>query len=239
MQLFRTILIFMVVILLMAGIIPMAIIAGALNLFGCRKAMAIFIYRIGQFWARLLIKLTGCTLTVTGQENIPRTGGFCIVSNHGSIFDILVHLAYVDRPFGFIAKKELLLIPFLNIWIFLLGGLFIDRKNIRNAVRTINRGVEHIKAGGAMIIFPEGHRSRDQGLLPFHPGSLKLATQAASLIIPAAIAGSYGVYERTRRIQAVPVKLTYGVPINTAEIPVADKKQVLADRIRAVIEAAL
>jgi 1-acyl-sn-glycerol-3-phosphate acyltransferase len=201
--------------------------------------MAIFIYRIGQFWSRLLIKLTGCTLTVTGQENIPRTGGFCIVSNHGSIFDILAHLAYVDRPFGFIAKKELLFIPFLNIWIFLLGGLFIDRKNIRKAVRTINKGVEHIKAGGAMIIFPEGHRSRDQGLLPFHPGSLKLATQAGALIIPAAIAGSYGVYERTGLIQAVPVKLTYGAPINTAESPPADRKQVLADRIRAVIEAAI
>jgi hypothetical protein len=41
------------------------------------------------------------------------------------------------------------------------------------------------------------------------------------------------------RVRAVPVKVVYGKPITTADIPAADKKQVLADRIRSVIEAAL
>ncbi|GHV91552.1 1-acyl-sn-glycerol-3-phosphate acyltransferase [Spirochaetia bacterium] len=239
MALLRTVAIFMVVILAMVLLIPMGVLAFIPSLVGFKKLMALCIYRIAQGWARMLIRITGCRLTVLGRENIPRTGGVCFVSNHGSIFDILLHLAYVGRPFGFVAKKELVFVPMLNIWIFLLGGLFIDRKNVRKAIKTINRGIEHIKAGGAMIIFPEGHRSRGQGLLPFHPGSLKLATQAGAPIIPSGIAGSYEVFEKTGRIQAVPVKLVYEKPINTADLPHEEKKQILADRIRGVIAEAL
>jgi 1-acyl-sn-glycerol-3-phosphate acyltransferase len=239
MVLLRTIVIFIVIFIAMALLVPMAILAGILSLAGLKKLMSLCLYRIAQFWSWMIIKIVGSKVDVHGQENIPKTGGFCIVSNHGGIFDILVHLLYVGRPFGFIAKKELVFVPMLNVWIYVLGGLFIDRKNVRRAIRTINKGVEHIKAGGAMIIFPEGHRSRGQGVLPFHPGSLKLATQAGASIIPAAIAGSYDVFEKNKRIQAAPVKVVYGKPINTADIPAGDRKQVLADRIRAVIEAAL
>jgi 1-acyl-sn-glycerol-3-phosphate acyltransferase len=239
MVLLRTIVIFIVLFVAMVLLIPMAILAGLLSLVGFRKLMSLCIYRLAQFWAWMIIKIIGAKVDVHGRENIPKTGGFCIVSNHGSIFDILVHLTHVGRPFGFIAKKELLLVPMLNIWIFLLGGLFIDRKHVRNAIRTINKGVDHIKAGGAMLIFPEGHRSRGQGLLPFHPGSLKLATQANATIIPVAIAGSYDVFEKNKRIQAVPVRVVYCKPINTADIPLSERKQVLADQIRGVIAAAL
>ncbi|GHV61938.1 1-acyl-sn-glycerol-3-phosphate acyltransferase [Spirochaetia bacterium] len=239
MALLRTIVVFAVVVIAMVLLVPMGIIAGILSLLGLRKLMSLCIYRIAQGWSRLLIKLTGCTLTVAGRENIPKTGGVCFVSNHGSILDILLHLAYVGRPIGFIAKRELVFVPMLNLWIFLLGGLFIDRKNVRNAIRTINKGVEYIKAGGAMIIFPEGHRSRNQGLLPFHPGSLKLATQAGAPIIPAALSGSYNVFEKTMRVRPGPVGVTYGAPIATADLPPTDRKQILADRIQAVIADSL
>ncbi|GHU92563.1 1-acyl-sn-glycerol-3-phosphate acyltransferase [Spirochaetia bacterium] len=239
MALLRTVFMVIVVAIAFVLLIPVGILAIIPGLLGLRKLMALCIYRIGQFWARILLKISGCRLTVTGQENIPKNQGCCIVSNHGSILDILIHLAYVDRPVGFIAKKELVFVPLLNLWIFLLGGLLLDRRNVRSAIRTINKGVERIKAGGSMIIFPEGHRSRNQGLLPFHPGSLKLATQAGAVIIPAAIAGSYDAFEKTMRIRPVPLKLVYGTPIDTADIPAAERKQVLADRIRAVIGAAL
>jgi 1-acyl-sn-glycerol-3-phosphate acyltransferase len=192
-------------------------------------------YRVAQGWARMMIFLTGCKVTVSGRENIPRKGGLCFVSNHGSIFDVLLILAYTGRPFGFIAKKELALIPFFNVWVPLLGGFYIDRKNIRSAVKTINRGISRIKAGGAMIIFPEGHRSRGQGLLPFHPGSLKLATQAEAPIIPVALSGSYDVFERNYRLNAVPVGVSFGAPIITAGLPPEERKQALADRIRGLI----
>jgi 1-acyl-sn-glycerol-3-phosphate acyltransferase len=218
---------------------PIGIIVFICSLIGLWKPVSYLMYRIAQGWALMMIKLTGCTMTVTGREQIPRRGGVCFVSNHGSIFDIVLHLAYAGRPIGFIAKKELAYIPFLNMWIYLLGGRFIDRKNIRRAVRSINKGIARIKAGGAMIIFPEGHRSRGQGLLPFRPGALKLATQAGAPIVPVALSGSYDVFERQYRLCPGPVGIHFGEPIPTADLPAGGRKNALSDQVYGVIKEAL
>lgn len=239
MALLKTILDFSLVIVSMIILSPIGVCFFILSIVGFKKSMTLAIYRVAQGWARMLIKWSGCRLRVKGREHIPQKGGLCFVSNHGSIFDILIILALVGRPVGFIAKKELALIPLLNIWIFLLGGLFIDRKNIRRAVRTINAGIDRIKAGGAMLIFPEGTRSKGKGLLPFRSGSLKLATQSNAPIVPIAITGSYEVFEKTYRIQALPVSVTFAPPIRTAELPAEDKRKNLADQVHKVIAEAL
>jgi 1-acyl-sn-glycerol-3-phosphate acyltransferase len=173
------------------------------------------------------------------MEDIPRGGSVCFVSNHGSIFDIVLLLAYSRRLFGFVAKKELLYIPFLNIWIYMLGGLFIDRNNPRKALKTINAGITRIKKGGAMLIFPEGHRSRGQNLLPFHPGSFKLATQSGAVIVPVAVKGTREIFEKSYRVNPCPVGITFCKPVPTADLPAEGRKQVLADRIYNVIKEEL
>ncbi|MCL2442695.1 MAG: 1-acyl-sn-glycerol-3-phosphate acyltransferase [Treponema sp.] len=235
----KTILIFLYLSISMILLILPALIIGFLYLIGLRNSMRLIFYRLAQGWGHSIIKMAGCSVTVSGRENIPRKNGICFVSNHCGFFDIVLLLAYCGRPFGFVAKKELLLIPFLNIWIFLLGGLFIDRKNVRKAIRTINKGIRRIKSGGGMIIFPEGHRSKGRGLLPFHPGSLKLATEAKAPIVPVAISGSYEVFERTYRAVSSPVKISFLKPINTADLPPADRKHVLSDRIYSIIKEEL
>jgi 1-acyl-sn-glycerol-3-phosphate acyltransferase len=235
----KTVLCFIPVVAAVFLLIPLGLVVFIFSFFGLRKPLSFVMYKAAQGWAHLMIKVIGCPVDVSGRENIPKNSGVCFVSNHGSIFDIGLLLAFIGRPFGFIAKKELVFIPLLNMWISVLGGLFIDRKNIRKAVRTINKGINRIKAGGAMVIFPEGHRSRGQGLLPFHSGSLKLATQAEAPIIPVALAGSYDVFEKYYRVRAAPVKVVFGKPIATAEIPPADRKQVLTDNIYGIIKEAL
>jgi 1-acyl-sn-glycerol-3-phosphate acyltransferase len=210
-----------------------------LSLLGLRGAMSVYMYWICIAWSRALIKIIRCKVTVKGGENIPRSGGICFVSNHNSMFDIVLLLAYSRRLFGFIAKKEILLIPIFNIWIYMLGGLFINRNNPRKALKTINAGIARIKKGRAMVIFPEGHRSREQNLLPFHPGSLKLATQSGAVIVPVAIKGTREIYERNYRVNPCPVGITFCKPINTADIPAEYRKQVLADRIHNIIKGEL
>jgi 1-acyl-sn-glycerol-3-phosphate acyltransferase len=199
--------------------------------------MNMVIYKVAQVWALLSIKVIGCHLTVKGQEHIPKSGGLCVVSNHGSIVDILLILALLGRPIGFIAKKELALIPFLNIWIFMIGGLFIDRKNIRKALRTINNGVQQLKRGSAMLIFPEGTRSRGRGLLPFKSGSFRLATQSGVPILPVAITGSYDVFEKNYRAVAADISVTFAPPISNACQD--DRRKDISNQTRKVIAAML
>jgi 1-acyl-sn-glycerol-3-phosphate acyltransferase len=237
--LLKTVLIFLVLGIALILFIPAGIIAVIFSYLGLRKLMTFLTYNLARVWALMLIMLTGCKVTVIGREYVPPKGGVCFVSNHSGIFDILLHLAYIGRPIGFIAKKELILIPLLNLWIFLLDGLFIDRKNVRKSIRTINAGIKKIKDGGAMVIFPEGHRSKGRGLLPFHSGSFRLAVRSEAPIIPVALEGSYDVFERSHRINAVPVRIIFGKPIDTASLPAPDRKQMLADQVYAVIKQAL
>jgi 1-acyl-sn-glycerol-3-phosphate acyltransferase len=216
-----------------------ALILAVVRLFGLRRLVAFCLYKLAQLWARTLIVLTGCPMTVSGRENIPKKGGICFVSNHVGIFDIMLALAYANRPFGFIAKKELLLVPGINLWILLLGGLFIDRGQPKSALKTINQGVKRIEAGGAMLIFPEGTRSRGRGIAPFLPGAFKLASRSGALIVPVAITGSFDVFEKTRRVKAVPVSVTFLPVVDSSKLPPADRKLLLAEQLHGRIAEVL
>jgi 1-acyl-sn-glycerol-3-phosphate acyltransferase len=239
MSLLKTIFAFFIVGLSIIIITPIGLLLFLLSFLGLKRPAEYLTCKMARAWALMVIALTGCTLTVSGREYIPRKEGFCLVGNHNSIFDIVLLLATVGRPFGFIAKKELSVIPLLNFWILFLGGLFIDRKNIRKAIGTINEGIRRIKSGSVMIIFPEGTRGKGRGLLPFKPGSLKLATKSGAPIVPLAITGSYDVFEKTGRVHAGPVSVTFAAPIATGTIPAEDKRGGLTDQVYAIVEAML
>ncbi|MCL2558795.1 MAG: 1-acyl-sn-glycerol-3-phosphate acyltransferase, partial [Treponema sp.] len=166
-------------------------------------------------------------------------GGLCFASNHASLVDILMLLAYAGRPIGFIAKKELRAIPILGMWIYIIGGLFVDRNSPRKALRTIAEGARRIKAGGAMVIFPEGSRSRGAGLLPFRPGAFKLASQSEATVVPVALCGTYDVFERNRRACACPVTVEFCAPVRVADLPMEARKTALCEMVRETISASL
>jgi 1-acyl-sn-glycerol-3-phosphate acyltransferase len=235
----KTIVAFVVTILTIIFYTPVGIVCIILSLIGLKKPMSWIIYKIAQVWARIIILVTGCAMDVKGRENIPSGEGVCFVSNHVGIFDIILALAYAGRPFGFIAKKELFYVPFINIWISMLGGLFIDRKNIRKAKRTIDIGIEKLQNGWNMLIFPEGTRSKGQGLLPFRSGAIKLATNSLAPIVPIAITGSYEVFEKHYRVHGVPIRMVFCPVINTSELSGEDRRHLLPDQVRSVIEDAL
>lgn len=86
---------------------------------------------------------------------------------------------------GFVAKKEIEKVPLLNIWMRYLYCLFLDRKNMKEGLKTILTGIDYLKAGTSIVIFPEGTRNKSiDGVLPFHAGSFKLAEKSGCRIIP-------------------------------------------------------
>ena len=237
--LLKTIAAFAITIFTILIFTPFGFVFFVLSFLGLRKPMSWPTYKIAQGWARCIIFITGCTMEVEGRENIPSRGSVCFVSNHVGLFDIVLALAYAGRPFGFVAKKELLFLPFINMWISMLGGLYIDRKNIRKAVKTINLGIEKLQNGWNMLIFPEGTRSKGRGLLPFRSGAVKLATNSLAPIVPIAITGSYDVFEKDYRVHAAMIRMVFCPVIKTAEMSSDDRRHKLADQVRSVIEAAL
>lgn len=197
-----------------------------------------FIHFGSSGWARMVLKTTGSTITIEGLEKIPNEKGLCFVGNHQSAIDILIVISVLPVTVGYIAKKQLLYYPFLNLWIVALRSAFIDRGNIKKALRSIEKGIEFIKKGNSMIIFPEGTRSKSDTMGVFKKGSLKLATRAEATIIPVTISGSWHAWEETLRIKPAAIKFTVHEAVPTKGIS-AEQRKALGGKLSGIISSGL
>lgn len=167
-------------------------------------------------WAfRWVIRLAGTKVIALGEENIPKDTAVLYVGNHRSYFDIVLTYVRVPRPTGYVAKVEMLKIPLLSNWMKNLHCLFLDRKNIKEGLKTILSGVEKVKNGISICIFPEGTRNKTPDtFLPFHEGSFKIAEKGDVPIIPMTIVNSAAIFEdQLPRMKKATVIIEYGKPI--------------------------
>lgn len=176
-----------------------------------------YVKKTALLWANNTIKSIGITLEVRGKENLINEP--CLfVANHQSLLDIPALLVAIDKPVGFMGKKELSKIPVLSTWMERSKSIFLDRENVREAIKSMNEGIENIKKGYSMAIFPEGTRSKSDEVLDFKKGSLKLATRPLVPIIPISINGTYKSLEEHKRVRKAKVVVTINKPIYTSEL---------------------
>jgi 1-acyl-sn-glycerol-3-phosphate acyltransferase len=189
-------------------------------------------------WCRVILKAAGARISVEGSSNVPATGPVVFYPNHQGNLDILLVLATIPRQFGFLAKKQAAYLPFLNLWMLVMGCVFIDRGNISQGVKAIAKGTQRVRDGRAMCVFPEGTRSRGPHMLPFRNGAFRLAIRAEAAIVPVTIDGAYKVWEEHRQIRPAAVRVVIHEPIQTAGMGHEERKA-LPERVRAVIASAL
>ena len=87
---------------------PCAIAAAIAATMGKQHAVTV----ISRVWARVIIGLCGIKVQIDGLDNIADLKSFVLVTNHQSFFDIFAVIAFMPGEPRFIAKKELLRIPF-------------------------------------------------------------------------------------------------------------------------------
>lgn len=180
-------------------------------------------------WAfRVCLFLAGVKITVRGEENVPKDVPVLYVGNHRSYFDILITYVRVPRPTGYIAKKEMLKWPLLVNWMKNLHCLFLDRSDIKQGLKTILAGIEKVKSGISICIFPEGTRNKvNDTFLEFHEGSFKIAEKTGCPIIPMTINNSAEIFEdHLPKIKKAHVVLEYGKPIMMKELPKEEQKRI-------------
>lgn len=178
-------------------------------------------------WAfRVCLWITGVTVTVIGEENVPTDTAVLYVGNHRSYFDILLTYIRVPRPTGYIAKKEMLRYPLLVNWMKNLHCLFLDRKDIKQGMKTILEGIEKVKSGVSICIFPEGTRNKvNDTFLPFHEGSFKIAEKSGCPVIPISINNSAAIFEdHLPKMKKAHVIIEYGKPVYIKELPKEERK---------------
>ncbi|MBE6065868.1 lysophospholipid acyltransferase family protein [Clostridium cochlearium] len=187
-------------------------------------------------WSDYILKNVKIDLEVQGLENLPKEN--CLyVANHQSLFDIPVLLAGIRRPMGFIAKKEIKKIKIISDWMEMINCVFIDRENIRESVKAINKGIDNLKKGHSMVIFPEGTRNKQGEIGEFKQGSMKLALKSGVPVVPVAIDGTYKLREgnKNKKIRPGKVRLIIKEPIYLDKLD-KEYKNKLANNIREIIK---
>lgn len=138
-----------------------------------------------------------------GLENIPDEGGILFCANHIGALDVIAIAACTNRQITFVAKKELFSIPLLGKLITVLGAIKIDRGG--NDVGAIKASISAAENGGAVAIFPQGHRypGINPATTPKRNGAALIAYRSGCDVIPVGIRMKNGKYGLFRKIDVV------------------------------------
>ncbi|MCH7613506.1 MAG: 1-acyl-sn-glycerol-3-phosphate acyltransferase [Candidatus Marinimicrobia bacterium] len=183
---------------------------------------------MAKIWSKIILFVSGVPYSVDGLENLDPNKQYVFVSNHESAFDILLIVASLPYQLVFLSKIELRKIPFMG-WAMVLGRhIFVNRKNRKAALASLETARESLKKyPRSIVIFPEGSRSLDGHMKPFKKGGIILGIQTNLPIVPMGICGTFDVVKKgTFSIQPKPIRLIIGQPIDTSEYEYNDRNQV-------------
>jgi 1-acyl-sn-glycerol-3-phosphate acyltransferase len=145
---------------------------------------SIFYYQIIRQFFHQVFFFGKVKVKFNGLEKLP-LGRALYVSNHLSGYDSLVLLdKFKKQPIIPVSKIELRDLPVVGPLMVNAGYLILDRDNPREAVKTFNKAQNYINNDWSDVyICPEGTRSKTGEILPFHPGSFKIAYKANCPIV--------------------------------------------------------
>lgn len=189
--------------------------------------------------SRVLFYLTGSRLRITGLENVPEQGAALFVSNHQGHMDSIIIHGFIRKSKGFISIVEVLKIPILRTWMKYMGCVFVDRSDARQSLTCIIQGIDHLKHGQSMVVFPEGRLSDGGPADDFKRGWLKLATKTGVPIVPVSIRDSYKILSKDgSRVRSASVECVISKPIPTVNLKREDEAGFI-EALRATIIASL
>ncbi len=190
------------------------------SLFNRRSIDPIF-----RFWARAVMWVCGARHSARGVENVDPSRTYVIVSNHLSLIDSPLLVAYLPLTVRFLAKKELFRIPVMGGYMARTGHILIDRSNARAAVASMTEAAKILETGTrSVLIYPEGTRSLDGTMQSFKDGAALLAIKSGLPILPVAVHGTNAVLpSKGVVIRTAPVELHVGRPVETAGLTAKDR----------------
>ena len=179
------------------------------------------LYKLLKIIYSILLKVLYKPVTY-GLENIPEEGPIIFAGNHTHAFDPIVVMTFTKRTVHYMAKESLF--KGIHGILFKKIGLIKVYRTQKNPMAVLE-AEEILKKGGTIGIFPEGTRNKGtEELLKFKYGTVRIAKQSNSRIIPFAIKGGYRLFRKGLTIE-------FGKPIDVSKMEVEEANEFLRNEV--------
>ena len=180
-------------------------------------------YRLGAAWCGSALWgarwICGIRARVIGREHLQQamaSGPHIVMCKHSSTWETLALTQYLP-PLAYVAKKELLSIPFFGWGFALASPITIDRKAGTDAMRQIEQqGRARFGQGFWIVVYPEGTRIRAGTRARYKTGGARLARMMDVPILPVAHNAGYLWPKGVGGKRSGTVTLSFGPPITPA-----------------------
>ncbi|RAP26471.1 hypothetical protein DID74_02085 [Candidatus Marinamargulisbacteria bacterium SCGC AG-333-B06] len=190
------------------------LITNLIMLFPFKKKSTIF-YKLANFFLKSAFFMGAVRVKVHGKENFPLNHNGVVISNHQSLLDVVILMAFLPQRIVFFAKKELNKIPVLSYDMKHMEHVLVDRNKKSSALLQLKTMEERLHNNLNAFIFPEGTRSDTGEIKPFKRGAFHLAASAKKPIIPCYIHGSMNLLKKNQKLFLPGViHLAIGKPIS-------------------------
>ena len=172
-----------------------------------------------QDFSRYCMKVIRIDLTIEDQAQLGKVDWsrpVFVVGNHNSFVDIPIVFLAIQKTVGFVAKKSLGRIPFLNFWMHKIGCVLVNREK-GGAAKAVRQAVSERGNSACIFIFPEGTRSKTGALGTFKSGVFRFACENDAIMLPLVIKGSGPVWERRKDTKRCKVNVKVLAPIDVLE----------------------
>lgn len=178
---------------------------------------------------------------VTGKENLV-PGQKLYIGNHTSMVDPILFMGINDDPVTVVSKKEISEFPFFKTFTSYIDCPYLDRSDLRSEIRVFKKIDDMMQQhpGLSVLIYPEGTRSKEIGfpLLPFHPGTFKIATRRDLPICPFVMYLPERTIDPQFHYKVYPVQVAYLKPLMPEEYNTMTNQEI-ADLLHIRMEIAL
>ncbi len=196
--------------------------------------------RLLRIYGRGMCWLSRVEVVIEGEEHLDTAAPCVIAMNHTSIIDIFVISSYMPPRLVVVGKKEMLLVPFVGQFYWLMRFITVDRKNSVRAVASMKRANRLIDENKLrVLVAPEGTRTKDGTLGPFKKGAFFTAMDLGCPIVSMVMAGSFALHP-SGQLSTSPGRVRMRVlpPIDSSSFT-RDNLQEKADDLREQMSVAL
>jgi 1-acyl-sn-glycerol-3-phosphate acyltransferase len=174
-------------------------------------------------------------MRIVHGRRVPLRGPLLLLSNHQSFLDPVFAVCGIYRQVSFMARANLFDVPGLAGLIRMLNAFPVTRGTAD--LGAIKETIRRLKAGWAVLVFPEGTRTEDGSIGPFLPGAILPAKKCGAAVVPMAIDGAFECWPRDRKLPSPgSVRVIYGRPIPAERVEALAPEELLEQVRGAILE---